>query len=413
MGVPKRATSRSGRPSLSASSQTASATIDLGSLPPSTPASLATSVKASLPVGRNSLRSRWQGFPASESVTKRSSSPSPSKSATATAAPPEVNMPSTSALLPWKTRVWCVSRAPAFSAISSKRMGGAGFASWAASGAAARSRTNQKRLISLLPQRGQIGVHPLVGIELIVDVFFQVVAVAGEAGLELRIAGEELIALAPGRLGLLRLLGLPVAVAEGDPGPDVNLSLLGLGFRHRPRLLQVRDPQRRAAEDLGPVEIAVAPRVEGDPALLELDRLREVGQGAVGQDHLGDRAGVRDLVHVGVAVVEPGEGGLRMAGRELAVEVDGAVILLGADDGLAILVRILQVVRIGVERGLEQRQRRGVVVSGDGLHGVVELGGVEGRRGEGGEQKQGAEPFDFFLGSTVKGFGSGSPSTSR
>src|SRR5436305_9157896 len=411
MGVPKRATSRSRRPSLSASSQTASATIDLGSLPPSTPASLVTSVKVSLPVGWNSLRSRWQGRPASESVTNRSSSPSPSKSPTATAAPPEVNMPSTSAPLPWKTRVWCISRAPAGSEISSKRMGGAGFASWAARGTAASSNENRKILISLLIQRRQVGVHPLVGVELIVDVFLELLAVAGEAGLELRIGREELLPLAPGRLGLLRMRGLPVAVAERDPGPDVNLSLLGLGLRHRHRLLEVRDPQRRAAEDVGPVEIAVPPRVEGDPALLELDRLREVGERVVGQDHLGDRAGVRDLVDIGIAVVEPGEGGVRVRGRKLAVEVDGAVVFLGTDDRPAIFVGEGKAVRILVERLLEQRQRRGVVVGGDGLHGVVEGGGVEGRRGAEGEQQQRAERFHFFLGS--KGFGSGSPSTIR
>ena len=266
--------------------------------------------------------------------------------------------------------------------------------------------------LCLLPER-EVDRIALVGIELIVDVLLQLLAVLGEPGLELDVVGEELQPLAPGRLGLLRLLGLPVAVAEGDPGADVNLSLLGLGFRHRHRLLEVRHPQRRAAEDLGPVEIAVPPRVEGDPALLELDRLREVGERVVGQDHLGDRAGIRDLVDIGVAVVEPGEGGLRMGGGELAVEVDGAVVFLGADDGLAVLVRVRKAVGIGVERGLEQRQRRGVVVSGDGLHGVVERGGVEGRRGADGEQQQRAKTFHFFLGSAVKGFGAGSPSTSR
>src|SRR5436305_13961314 len=43
-----------------------------------------------------------------------------------------------------------------------------------------------------LPIWRQVGVHPLVGVELIVDVFFELITVAGEAGLELRIGREEL-----------------------------------------------------------------------------------------------------------------------------------------------------------------------------------------------------------------------------
>src|SRR5947209_6190810 len=80
---------------------------------------------------------------------------------------------------------------------------------------------------------------------------------------------------------------LPIAVPESDPGADMaGAGRLGLRHRHRP--LQVRDPQGRLAENLRPVEIAVAAGEEAEPGGFVLQRLGEPAERAVGEDHLGD-----------------------------------------------------------------------------------------------------------------------------
>src|SRR5258708_37687211 len=121
-------------------------------------------------------------------------------------------MPSTSAYCPLNLRVWCSIRAPTAAPISAKWIGDGGSSARAASDGSIRiARANAFRdFNSVLPQRRQVGVHPLVGIDLIVDVFLQLVAVARQASLELRMVGEELERLAPGGLRLLGLVRLPV-----------------------------------------------------------------------------------------------------------------------------------------------------------------------------------------------------------
>ena len=119
-------------------------------------------------------------------------------------------------------------------------------------------------------------------------------------------------------------------------------------------------PELRPVEDRRPVDVAVAPGVEGEPGRVALDRLGEVGERRVGQDHLGDRAGGRDLVDVGVAPVQPHVGRVRVGGGEGLEEGDRAVVRLGRDRRLAVLGAVAEVVRRGGGRLLEQVEGRPV-----------------------------------------------------
>src|SRR4051812_13338402 len=147
-----------------------------------------------------------------------------------------------------------------------------------------------------LPQFMQIRIDPLVPIERVVDIRFELVALLRDPRLQLRVAGEQLLPLLPNASGLAGVFHSPVCVPERDIGADV-IAPYRAGFLHLDGLLQVGHAESCAIEHLRPVEIAVPACVIPDPTRLQLDGPGEVGDRIVGQHHLRERPGRWNPVH--------------------------------------------------------------------------------------------------------------------
>src|SRR6185312_6113878 len=244
-------------------------------------------------------------------------------------------------------------------------------------------------------------------------VFAQTILQAG-------IVGKLLQSLVPDGLRLVQRVILEIRIAERNENSQM-IALFRLGLLNRIRFFEIGQSIRRMPENLRPVEIAVAARIEPDPGLLQFKRFREVSQRSVRQYHLRDRARRRNLIHIGEPIVQERVRRFWMIFRklleecDLAVEVGGpAFMRLSFDDRLerkralqrrhAILAGIAQAIRVGLERLLEVPQRGIVLLRRKRLLALVVIIVSRGRsQRTGGDQTNGeqhsirtAHHFVFF-----------------
>src|SRR4029077_4161127 len=107
--------------------------------------------------------------------------------------------------------------------------------------------------------------------------------------------------------------------------------------------LKVSHAQRCAVEDSRPEQITYAAGIVCNPAGLELESLGKFCKSVIGQHHLGDGTGHRNLVHIGEAAVQIQIGRLCMYSTTLRKEFHSAVEFFLADNPLPVFIAVTNV----------------------------------------------------------------------
>ena len=172
-----------------------------------------------------------------------------------------------------------------------------------------------------------------------------------------------------------------------------------LALLHGVGLLEVSHAQRSAREDPGPIEIAVASGIEGNPGRLQFNGFAELSERGIGKDHLSDGAGGGNFVDVSEAVVQKNVGRHGMVGRgllkerNLGIEI-GCGTFFGmsgyglAQYGLTELAGIAQTIGIELDCLLKLSDGGRIVFRGERLLPLIK-GIVRGARQHGRNKRRG------------------------